>query len=119
MAYTAVARTALGVGGTRIDNISTATGVAGGAGTGYKFSNPGGNRLYVNNTGVGTPNVVVLASGTFKGVPLTANDQTLAVVASAQHGMGPFDTDIYNDSGGFIRVYFTGGDETDLELVWL
>jgi len=119
MAYTAVARTKLGVGGTRIDNISTATGVAGGAGTGYKFSNPGGNRLFVNNTGVATPNVVVLASGSFKGVVFSVNDQTISPGSGEQHGGGPYDPDIYNDSGGFVRVHFTGGDETDLELVWM
>ena len=119
MAYTAVARTTVSEAGTRVDNLSTGTGVAGGAGTGLKFLNDGRKLLYINNTGVGTPNVVVLASATFRGVALTTSNQTIATVSGSQHVAGPFPADVYNDSDGYVRIYFTGSNETDVESVWI
>lgn len=119
MAYEAVARTARRRNGTRIDNITTGTGVAGGAGTGLKFSNDGHQFLHVSNTGVGTPTVVVLASGRHLGAPLTTANETRVTESGEKLIMGPFPTALFNDSDGNVRVYFTGGDETDLELVWM
>lgn len=119
MAYTPVARTPRTRNGTRLDNISTGTGVAGGAGTGLSFSNDGHQMLYVYNIAANTPSVVVLASGQFSGAALTTGNETRAAVDSEHFIMGPFPPELFNDSEGNILVYFTGGNETELELVWM
>jgi hypothetical protein len=116
--YVDVARTAISLGGTRVENLTTGTGSTGGAGTGLAFANNGKQMLYINNTGVATPNVVALASGALKGFALNTATQTLATVSGGQYLMGPFDTQLFNDTNGDLLVYFTGGDETDVELVW-
>jgi hypothetical protein len=119
MAYTQVAKTPRTRNGTRLDNISTGTGVAGGAGTGLAFSNDGHQFLYVNNTGANTPSVVVVASGNYLGAALTTANETRAAVANEDFVMGPFPPELFNDALGNINVYFTGSNETDLELVWM
>jgi hypothetical protein len=119
MAYTLVARTPRTRNGTRIDNLTTGTGAAGGAGTGLSFSNDGHQFLHVSNTGVGTPAVVVLASGQFRGAALTTANETRVTVSGEKLIMGPFPPEIFNNSDGEIDVYFTGSDESDLELVWM
>lgn len=118
MAYTERARTKISPDGVQVDNITTATGETGGAGTGSKFQNNGQAILYINNTGVGSPSVVILMSANYKG-ELTGSNKTIALGSGEQHVAGVFPVDIYNDADGFVRVYFTGGDETDVELVWM
>lgn len=116
MAYTAISRTKVTKAGVRFDNIGSA-GVAGGAGTGYKFSNDGTVLLFINNTSVNAPNCVVLASGTFKGVALTADNKTIAMASGTKYIAGPFEPEIFNDSAGMVNIYFSGSNETDLKVV--
>ncbi len=116
MAYTAINTTETAVGGVRLDNIGQA-GVAGGAGTGHKVSNDGNVRLYINNSAGNTPNIVVIASGTFKGTALTTATQTVATAANADYELGPYDPETYNDSDGFLRFHYTGSNESDLKIV--
>ena len=115
MAYTAITVIETAKGGVRFDNIGD-NGVAGGAGTGYKFSNDGNVLIYIDNTAGNTPSMVVLASGLFQGVALTTDNQTITPEANADYIAGPFPRDIFNDADGNARLYFSGGNETELTI---
>jgi len=115
MAYTAITvQNALQSG----PSLTYSNGVAGGAGTGYKFTNDGHTALLVKNTSaVNTPNVVVVTGGSADGNAIS--DVTVAQVASTDKLLGPFPKPTYDQSGsdeGMVYVYFSGGNETDLRI---
>jgi hypothetical protein len=118
MAYTQINVQRPGAGGAEL---TTSAGVAGGAGTGYKMSNDGHSFLDIKNTGVGTPNVVILPGGTCNGVDLSAAAlQTIALTSGQDKIAGPWGKDTYDQQGstdpGMVYIYFTGGDETDVTI---
>lgn len=118
MSYTAMVTTAAPVTPTRIDNLAGTSGVAGGAGTGLKFFNTGQETMTVRNSGVGTPSFVILCSGLLNGKALDeSNDITQATAAGTIHYVGRLDPEVYNDPDGYVRMYFTGSNETDLKIV--
>ena len=115
MAYTQINVQKPGVGGT---DLTDSNGVAGGAGTGYFFSNDGHTFLSIFNSGAGTPNVVVEASNTIKGYAISG-DQTIALAANGSTGdrkiAGPFDKSIF-DTDNTVQINFTGSNETDVRI---
>lgn len=115
MAYTAINVQKATAAGT---TITLSNGVAGGAGTGYKFSNDGNTVLHIRNTsGSNTPSVVVVTGGSVGGNAIA--DVTRQIAVSATVHMGPFPKEIYDQQGsdeGFVYVYFSGGNETDLRV---
>lgn len=108
-AYTEITVQSPGTGGTDLDETA---GVSGGTGTGLKFQNDGQTYIQIIEVSAGTPNVIVESNGTFRGVALTANNQTIATTANGIKIAGPFDPELFNDSNGFVRLNFTGGGET-------
>ena len=115
MAYTAVNVTKISAAGYRVDNVGTA-GVAGGAGTGHKFSNDGHVFVHVHNTSTNAPNAVFLASGTFKGEALTVANETVAMASGVDKICGPFNPDLFNDADGNVNIYYTGSNEDELKI---
>jgi hypothetical protein len=122
MAYTAVNVQTTTSGGI----IPTETaGVSGGAGTGHKFSNDGKTAFLIQNTGAGTPNVVFLPGGTYRGTTLAVSHlETVALAAADSSGdhkiAGPFPKDVFDQQGttdpGLVYVYYTGSNETDVRI---
>lgn len=117
MAYTKINVQKPGEGGAEL---TESNGVAGGAGTGYRFSNDGRTFLRIRNTGAGTPNVVILTGATMGGFALGDNTIALTATAGAKDDCiaGPFPPEIYNqrDGSGETYIYFTGSDETDVRV---
>lgn len=112
MGYTQKGVNAPGPAGTRIDNITTDAGVAGGAGTGLKYSNDGHVMFALVNTAANTPNVVI-EGGILRGQ--SVDDITIAMPANGVKIVGPYPPDLYSQ-GGFIQMNFTGGNETDMAV---
>jgi hypothetical protein len=110
MAYTQINVTKLGAAA-RYDGQGTA-GVAGGDGTGLSFSNDGRTALQLENSGAGTPSVVIKTAGTAGGLAIA--DVTITMVANQDQEYGAMDPDIFNTSSGLVEMYFTGGNETDV-----
>lgn len=114
MAYTAKAVYTATPGGTPI---TEAAGVAGGAGTGYKYPNDGRMRFLIRNTASNTPTCTILSGGTVEGLSL--GDTTVSVGASGFQVVGPFPKHLWDQTGadeGYIYVYFGGSNETELRI---
>lgn len=114
MAYTAKAVYQRTPGGTVL---TEAAGVAGGAGTGYKYPNDGQFSFLIRNTSSNTPTVTIVSGGTVGG--LSIGDLTISVGASGFQEVGPFPKEIWDQQGsdaGYIYVYFGGSNETDLRI---
>lgn len=117
MAYTRINVQEPGQGGAEL---TLSNGVAGGAGTGYKFANDGRTYLYITNTGAGTPTVTIVTGRTVAG--RAVEDQAIALTATAGvkdivHA-GPFPKDVYDqpDGSNDVYVYFSGSNETDVRI---
>jgi hypothetical protein len=97
----------------RSDGQGTA-GVAGGEGTGLKFRNDGNVRLYLENTGANTPNVVIGTGSAPAGQAV--EDLTIAMVANQDQITKVFPTNPFNAAADpqFVNVWFTGGNEPDV-----
>lgn len=114
MAYTAKPVYARTIGGTAI---TESAGVAGGAGTGYKFPNDGQMSFLIRNTSTNTPTATILTGGTVGG--LAIDNLTISVGASGFQEVGPFPKEIWDQQGsdaGYIYVYFGGSNETELRI---
>ena len=114
MAYTQVDVTDITRAGVRVDGQGTA-GVAGGDGTGLSFSNDGSIYLILENTGANTPNVVLKTAQQIGGLDVA--DITIAMVANQDQVTGTFPTDMFNTSTGLLQMYFTGSNETDVQVL--
>ena len=119
MAYTDLAVQTVTADGAQL---TTVAGVAGGAGTGYAFSNDGNVYLAITNAGAGTPSVVIETGATKAGYAVA--DETIVLTATAGAKAivqaGPYRTDTFNVPSGTnvnkVQVNFTGGDETDVTI---
>jgi hypothetical protein len=72
---------------------------------GDKFTNTGNEVILVTNGGVGSTVVTLDAKATPIGLTLT--DPTVTVANGAVKVIGPFNTDIFNDTSGFMNLTYS------------
>jgi hypothetical protein len=80
----------------------------------YFARNTGKERLIVKNGGVGSINVTIATPKTLGG--LSVGEQIVAVAAGKTKVIGPFDSDIYNQSDGSVNIDLSGASSVVLSV---
>lgn len=76
------------------------------AGGGDEFANTGHEWFEVLNGSGGSITVTFTTSATVQGEPIA--DRAVTVANGARKKIGPFPTDVYNDSNGKVQVAYSG-----------
>lgn len=71
--------------------------------------------LVVNSSGANAYTLTIATPGTTHGEPIA--DRAVTIAVSSTYLIGPFPTDIYSDSGGYVSLSYTGSaPATDLKV---